>query len=148
MSESVIRPSTKLIKASYWTALLIAAAVFVWSRTGPPNVVYLLAVPAVMLVWTAARHIRRSFTRLSVGGGKLRFETGILSRATRTMEVRKVQDVRVDQTLAQRMLGTGDLSIETAGETSRWTIQNIDSPQKVADSILAAAHEQGKEQSA
>jgi uncharacterized membrane protein YdbT with pleckstrin-like domain len=62
------------------------------------------------------------------------------SRSTRTMEIHKVQDVRVDQSLTQRLLGTGNISIETAGETSRLTLVNIDRPQYVADRILEAAH--------
>jgi uncharacterized membrane protein YdbT with pleckstrin-like domain len=52
------------------------------------------------------------------------------------MELAKVQDVTVNQTLGQRLLGTGDLSLETAGETSRIVIQSIDRPQEAADHIL------------
>jgi len=48
----------------------------------------------------------------------------------------KVQDVRVDQRPFQRMFGVGDISIETAGETSRLTIPDVDRPQKIADEIL------------
>ena len=59
----------------------------------------------------------------------------------RNIVVTKVQDVRVEQTLAQRMFHVGDLSIETAGETSRLTISMIDSPQEVADHLLDASHE-------
>ena len=56
------------------------------------------------------------------------------------MEIKKVQDVRVDQTLGQRILGMGDISIETAGDSSRLTMRSIDRPQVVADQILDAAH--------
>jgi hypothetical protein len=34
----------------------------------------------------------------------------------------------------------GDISIETAGESSRLTMSGIDRPQVVADQILEAAH--------
>ena len=57
------------------------------------------------------------------------------------MEIKKVQDVRVDQSLGQRILGVGDISIETAGESSRLTMVSIDRPQAVADKILEAAHQ-------
>ncbi len=61
------------------------------------------------------------------------------------MELAKVQDVRVDQTLGQRMLNIGDLSLETAGETSRIVMQSIDRPQEAADHILelSRAHHPG-----
>jgi uncharacterized membrane protein YdbT with pleckstrin-like domain len=45
----------------------------------------------------------------------------------------------VDQRLAQRMFDVGDLSIETAGEASRLTIANVDSPQALADEIMNRA---------
>ena len=47
------------------------------------------------------------------------------------------------QSLAQRMGGIGDLSIETAGESSRLTFANIDGPQAIADSIIDASHRIG-----
>ena len=141
MPDTVVRPSAKLIKLTYWTAVILGIAVFAYSRTGVGEAVYLLAIPGLMVLWAGALHIQRAFKKLTIGSGKLRYEVGVLSRSTRTMEIRKVQDVRVDQALGQRILGVGNLSIETAGETSRWTIENIDRPQQVADEILAAAHE-------
>ena len=44
--------------------------------------------------------------------------------------------VRFDQTFGQRMIGTGDLSLETAGETSRIVMPSIDRPREVAEHIL------------
>ncbi len=44
------------------------------------------------------------------------------------------------QRLAQRVLSTGDISIESAGETSLLTIQNVDNPDRVTDAIMKAAH--------
>jgi hypothetical protein len=36
----------------------------------------------------------------------------------------------------QRMLGVGNLSLETSGEASRLTIEDVDNPQSLADEIL------------
>jgi len=44
--------------------------------------------------------------------------------------------VRVDQGMAQRLFGIGNLSIETAGESSRLTLHNVDSPQALADELM------------
>ena len=59
-----------------------------------------------------------------------------VSKSTRTIQISKVQDVRVDQTLTQRLLKIGNLSMETAGETSRLTVVNVDHPQDVADELI------------
>jgi len=140
MAELKIRPSAKLLMPLYAVAILLAIALEVYRKNGDPSLVYLHGISLFLLLWTAFKHIRLNFTTLTVSGGKLRFQSGVLSRSTRTMEIKKVQDVRVDQTLGQRMLGMGDISIETAGETSRLTMTSIDRPQAVADEILEAAH--------
>ena len=80
--------------------------------------------------------LRRQFTKTTVSGDRLRYEAGTFSKSTRTIQLSKLQDVRVDQNLMQRMFGVGDLSLETSGETSRLTIENVDSPQNVADELL------------
>ena len=142
MPDTIIRPSVKLIKLTYWLAILLAALVLAYSYvdSAPRGIVWLLLLPALVVVAAAAAHVSRRFTRLTVTGDRLRYESGILGKSTRTMELAKVQDVRVDQSLGQRMLNLGNLSIETAGETSRMTIGNIDRPNEVAERILEAAH--------
>jgi uncharacterized membrane protein YdbT with pleckstrin-like domain len=140
----VIRPSTKLLTIPYATAVVIAVGILVLHESASvkwqPYVYWLLVLPCVIALRTVGVNIQRRFTTLVVESPRLRYETGVLSRSTRNLELRKVQDVRSDQTLFQRILGIGDLSIETAGETSRLTIPNIDHPQRVAETILEAAH--------
>jgi membrane protein YdbS with pleckstrin-like domain len=104
----------------------------------------LLVIPLLLAVFAAARHLERRYTRLTVAGQRIRYESGILSKTTRTMDLHKLQDVRVDQTLGQRLLDIGDISLETAGETSRITMRNVDRPRQVADQILSAADQAGR----
>jgi uncharacterized membrane protein YdbT with pleckstrin-like domain len=135
----VVTPSTKLIKPFYALAALLVIVDYVYNSDRTPRQDWLLIFPAIIFLWALVRHLKLRFTRLSLRGDKLRYETGILSRSTRTMEVHKVQDVRVDQKLSQRLIGTGDISIETAGETSRLTMKSVDRPHGVADRLLEAA---------
>ena len=140
MPDEVIRPSLKLIKACYlMVVLLIVAAVIVHAMYLADRQPWLPAIAVVLLIWPVQRQIRRQFVKTTMGADRLRCETGFLSKSTRTIQLTKIQDVRVDQSLAQRILGIGDISIETAGETSRLTIVNIDNPQQVADRIMAAS---------
>jgi uncharacterized membrane protein YdbT with pleckstrin-like domain len=96
-------------------------------------------VLCILLLWAATRHIKRLAMKLTVSIDKLRFETGIFSKSTRTIQLGKVQDVRVDQSLKQRIVGVGTLAIETAGEASRLVIHDIDQPQVLADEIMRRA---------
>ena len=141
MADLIVRPSTKLVKPFYFVALLLAALIYLFNKQyDQTGLVWLYVLPGIIVLLTAIRQFELKFTKLTVSAGKLRYETGILSKSTRTMEIHKVQDVRVDQSLVQRMTGIGNISIETAGDSSRLTMRNIDGPQQVADRILEAAH--------
>jgi uncharacterized membrane protein YdbT with pleckstrin-like domain len=135
-----IHPSARLLKPFYWTAAIIAGVIFFFNNNNPgSNLEWLLIVPALIVVWTLFKHLKLRMTKLTVSPGKLRYETGMFSRSVRTMELAKVQDVRVDQTLMERMLGLGTIHVETAGEASGLTMAGVAQPQEVADYILEAA---------
>lgn len=144
MADVVIRPSLKFIRAGYaFTVLVIVAATVVHSiflKDQPP---WLSAMGVLLVLWPLERHLRRQFCKITIQGDKLRYESGVLSRSTRIIQLSKVQDVRVNQSLWQRIFDVGDASIETAGETSRLTVENIDRPQAVAEEIIDASRAHG-----
>lgn len=141
----VLRQSIKIIKLSYVLCLLLAVGIGVYLATAkdrPPHTEWTLLVPAALLFLTAVRHAKRRMVRMDVLGDRLRYQAGFLSKTTRTIELLKVQDVRVDQTVMQRMLGVGNLSLETAGMGSAIIMPSIDNPQTAADHILGLAKAQ------
>jgi len=134
-----LRPSIKLIKLVYLLSLAAAVAIagYLLSMGGRDDRLWsVLLLPAVAILFAAIRHLRRRLTKLIVLDDRLRYEAGLFSKTTRTIELAKVQDVRVDQTLGQRMLNIGNLSLETAGGASRIVMESIDRPQEAADHIL------------
>jgi uncharacterized membrane protein YdbT with pleckstrin-like domain len=149
MNDRVIRPSMKQVKAGYFlVVLVIVAAVvvhvqYLMPQEQPP---WLPGVAVLLLILPIRRHIRRQSMKVTITGDKLRYEAGLLSKTTRNIQLSKVQDVRVDQSFGQRILGVGDISIETSGESSRLEVDNIDQPQRVADEIIAASQEHGSAQ--
>jgi membrane protein YdbS with pleckstrin-like domain len=146
MHAMILRPSVKLVMTAYVLCILlaIAAGIYWYAAADEPPLrrEVPLAVPALLLLWTAIRHLKRRTSKLTISAGRIRYESGILSKTSRVMELAKVQDVRVDQSLGQRILNVGDLSLETAGETSRITMPPIDRPQEAADHILEMSRAQ------
>jgi len=139
----------KQVKAGYFlVVLVIVAAVVVHVEYLMPQgqVPWLPGVAVLLLILPIRRHIRRQSMKVTITGDKLRYEAGLLSKTTRNIQLSKVQDVRVDQSFGQRILGVGDISIETSGESSRLEVDNIDRPQTVADEIIAASQEHGSAQ--
>jgi uncharacterized membrane protein YdbT with pleckstrin-like domain len=144
MTDVIIRPTLKFIKTGYVVVVLLIAVAGYFAYQYP-DYPWLPAVAAVLLIWPIQRQLRRQVSKLVITGDKLRYEIGFLSKNTRTISLAKVQDVSVHQTLGQRLTNTGDLSIETAGESSRLTVRHIDRPQAIADQLheasVAAARE-------
>ena len=145
MTDIVIRPSMKFIKAGYVCALLVVCAAIVVNYTYVadhyPNqrYPYLPIVSLIVLLWPIKRHLQRQTVKLTVAGDKLRYETGLTSKTMRLIQLPKVQDVRVVQSFWQRIFGVGDISIETAGESSRLVVENLDRPRELAEQITDAS---------
>ena len=142
----LLRSSVKLIMVAYAFSGLLAIAVIALSFSEPAiaglSTYWLLVIPAAIVVVAGFKHLVRLATKLTITEDRVRYETGILGKSTRVMELSKVQDVRMDQRLGQRIIGVGNVSLETAGETSRIEMANVDNPQKVADHILELARVQ------
>ena len=140
--DIVIRPTTKFLRAGAIAASFVflgleIAYLALWASQYPRH--WVMAFPALVLLWPAAHWLRRQATRTVVTGDRLRYETGLAAKSTRTIQLSKFQDVRVEQRLMQRVFNVGDLSIETAGEASRLTLANVDDPHKLADEIMNRA---------
>jgi len=142
MSALTIQPTTKFLKAGAISAAIIFAAIealFMIYRRDDTVPSWVMILPVLIFLRPASRYIRWRFTKGTVSGDRLRYETGFASKSTRTIQLTKIQDVRVDQRLVQRLFNIGDLSIEAAGETSRLTIHNVDDPQTLADELMTRA---------
>src|SRR5580658_562149 len=141
-----VRQSLKAVKAAYLLCLLaeIALAGMWWYFT--PDVTFLAVapIPVVMAVFVVIRHIQRRMTKITISSDRLHYESGLLSKSTRTVELVKVQDVRVSQTLLQRVFNIGAVSLETAGSSSRIFMESVDQPQEVANHIMDMARAAGK----
>ena len=144
MSDLTIRPTAKYVKAGAILAAVAVAGLEImcwvsWNQAA--GGAWIMALPPLILLWPAWRAMKRTFVKTTITGDRLRYEVGMAAKSTRTIQLSKVQDVRVDQRLAQRLWKVGDLSIETAGETSRLVLHDVDNPQPLADEIMNRAQQ-------
>ena len=135
MAVMIVKPSSKPILPYYIiSGLVLMAAVYVIVSM---QYSYYWIAPALLIDFYAViKHISLLSTKLTIDGDNVHVDSGILTKERRSMPLRKLGDVHVEQSIMQRMMGLGDLSISAAGESTRHTIANIDSPQEVCDKIL------------
>ena len=152
--DLTIRPTAKFLKAATILVALIFLALeiayFAYWRQDERLTLLPLVLPVIFLM-PAYHWLRRAAIKVTIAGDRLKYETGFASKTTRTVQLTRLQDVRVDQSFAQRLFDIGDLSLETSGETSRLTIHDVDRPHAIADELLnrsqlgteGRGHEQG-----
>ncbi len=146
MQRMTIRPSAKMITLSYVVIILIViACVGLYYALFPEQSPLWLIAPALLLILPLrATIIRHLGARITLDDDRLIYEAGVMTKTTRTLDLKKVQDVRVTQRFGQRIIQTGDINVENAGETGTLLLQNVDNPQKIAHIILdAARHDPG-----
>ncbi|MCS7315531.1 MAG: PH domain-containing protein [Bryobacterales bacterium] len=139
MSGMTVRPTLKWVRLAYTVWFLIAFVLVLVCNNyweGKHLEWVALAVGALWLVWPFRLQIRRRMTKLIIEEDRLRLEEGLLSKTTRTLQLSKIQDITVRQTLVQRLWRLGDLSLETAADSGGLLIRNLDEPQALADQIM------------
>jgi uncharacterized membrane protein YdbT with pleckstrin-like domain len=85
----------------------------------------------ILLVW----YIRTRSERLTITTEELRYEQGILSKTHNEVRLSGIRSIRVKQSLFQRMFGTGDIDVFTAGDLPEVTIRGIPDPHEVRELV-------------
>ena len=133
-----IRPTLLFVKIGYSLATLgafLIVALFSYFTEMPAwfSVLLGLATFLVPLYF----HLRKKLIRYTLTDAKIEIDEGFISRTTRNVPLRTIQDVTIKATVWQRVLGFGDLVIENAGEKdSEIVLKDINSPRKHADILL------------
>jgi membrane protein YdbS with pleckstrin-like domain len=130
----------KTVWAAYGLAIVvILAGIWAYFQYEPDWPAWVPAILLIVLVPPVRMHSRRRLVTLRLHDDHLTIETGFFSRTRRTVDMAKIQDVTVSQTLGQRLLGVGNLMLESAGESGRIAIANLDSPRAIADVIIESS---------
>ena len=138
-----IRPTLMFVKIGYGLAalgalLLVAIISFISINTSLEisALVSVLAGLSLLLI-PAFYHLKQKLVRFTLTDSKIEIDEGFISKTTRNVPLRTIQDITVSASVPQRMLGFGNLIIENAGETGgKIVLKNINAPKKYADVLL------------
>lgn len=134
--EDVIRefrPHWRLLIIPFAWTLLFAAAVFLTWRYPPDASAFDWAVTAVAGIAFARLGlypvIAWWFTHYVLTNERLIRRSGILSRAGKEIPLENIVDLAFSQTILERILRSGDLLIESAGEQGQQRFGDIPDPE-------------------
>lgn len=121
------------------SALTVSLAVVVSSELSG-DIQRLAMIPLLLLVlvglgWFLGRYARWTTTTFVVTTDRLIHRAGVISRSGREIPLERLDDVSFHQTLIQRLLGAGDLLVESAGERGQQLFSSLPHPQRTQNAI-------------
>ena len=135
-----ISPTLVFVKAGYVAAavgaLFLVAIVSVFLPTVVSTGLAVLFGLMLFLI-PAFYHFKQKLVRYTLTDSKLELDTGLVSRTTRNVPIRRIQDVTVSANVLQRLLGFGDIVIDNASDLGgKAVLKNINSPKHYAEVLL------------
>jgi uncharacterized membrane protein YdbT with pleckstrin-like domain len=127
----LVGPAAALVVTVVASILLISVHGFLhdyglWVTTG-------LAV--VSLLWFAGRYWRWTTTEFIVTSDRLIRRDGIFAKNGKEIPLERLNDISYHQTAFERIIGTGDLMIESAGKSGQEVFPDLPKPGLVQNEI-------------
>jgi uncharacterized membrane protein YdbT with pleckstrin-like domain len=110
-----------IVGATSFGAALIPAG----RQQGIYRLVLLAVAVALLVVTVVVPLLRWRTTHYVVTTHRLLFREGILARRGRALGLSRITDVSYTQTLGERLLSSGTLTIETAGDSGATVLRHI-----------------------
>lgn len=143
--ESVLvelRPHWRVLLApAFWFVLTAGAVIASLQINDPPS----WLVPAVLLLALVfllglgvPPLVRRQFTLYVLTTERIVVRTGVLTRSSKEIPIESISNVVFDQRIIERLLGYGDVLLESSGETSTTRLQDVPDPEQFQSRIYSA----------
>lgn len=118
--------------------VVISGALTALVDAAPSWVAVLTAVAiAVAAVWLLGRYIRWTTTRLLLTTNRVIERRGVLSRVSREIPLLAITDIRCRRTIFERVIGSGDVILESAGRDSEEVFSDLPRPAEIQGAIYA-----------
>ena len=121
--------------------LLVIAAIVditVKSGTGIPHfrtIVTLVAI-AIAGLWLIVVWVRWQSTAYTLTDQRIKIESGVFGRSSKTIPIDRIQDCTTKQTLFGRMLGYGRVEVDAAGAQGAEVLDHLPSPGTFRDQVF------------
>jgi uncharacterized membrane protein YdbT with pleckstrin-like domain len=95
----------------------------------------------VYAVWVLMKFLDWRFTHFVVTSKRVVFRTGVLSKRGVEIPLTRINNINFSQGVIERMIGTGDLEIESAGRDGQSVFDNVRHPDGVQQEIYRMMEE-------
>ncbi len=120
-----------IVPSLFWTVVVIALIALSFALLeGAVAIAVCILVVAWRLV-AVPPFVRWRFTHFVLTTDRLITRSGVIAKQSKEIPLERINDVAFSQSILDRLLGAGDLLIESAGERGQGRIQNVRHPERV-----------------
>jgi membrane protein YdbS with pleckstrin-like domain len=132
-----LRPHWWYLSGPVAVVVVILAATIASLAAGAPKPlsVGLAVVLVIGLVWLLSRYAKWTTTSFVLTSHRLVHRTGVLAKAGREIPLDHINDISYHQSVFDRILGAGDLVIESAGERGQEVFPDLPKPGLIQNEI-------------
>jgi uncharacterized membrane protein YdbT with pleckstrin-like domain len=99
----------------------------------------MLLLGLVAALWTLVAWLIRLSSSLTLTNQRVIQEEGILRRKSNVIPVDRIQDISINQTVMGRLLGYGDIEIDTAGVVANEVFTYLPQPEELRDQLFVVS---------
>jgi membrane protein YdbS with pleckstrin-like domain len=100
-----------------------------------------LGLIVVSAIWLITRYLKWGTTNFVITSDRVIYRSGVVSKRGIEIPLERVNNVMISQTVVERLLRTGDLMIESGGETGQQRFTDIREPDRVKNLMHAMINE-------
>jgi uncharacterized membrane protein YdbT with pleckstrin-like domain len=123
------RPAAALL------AVVVVAIVTLSYHVPSPVKWSVLALLIICVVWLLARYAKWTTTNFTLTTDRIVHRTGVLTKHGREIPLDHLNDISYQQSFFERMVGIGDLLIESAGQRGQETFPDLPKPGIIQNEI-------------
>ncbi len=94
-----------------------------------------IAAIVVSAIWLLVRYLKWATTNFVITSDRIIFRNGIIAKSGIEIPLERVNNVLFNQSIFERMLGAGDLLIESGGESGQQRFTDVRRPERVKNLI-------------
>jgi len=102
-----------------------------------PSTYVCVALIALSALWLLVRYLRWATTNFVITSDRVIFRHGVIAKSGIEIPLERVNSVHFNQTIFERILGAGDLLIESGSEAGQQRFTDVKNPDRVQNLIHA-----------
>jgi len=142
-----LHPQERLVldlRPHWWTftpslaALVAAVAAGIWvlaATDNQPLRVVMAVVVLAILVWFVTRYVQWYTTELVLTTDRLIYRSGVIAKSGIEIPLDRINTIFFNQKIWERLIGVGDLMVESASATGAQHFDNMKQPSRIQNEI-------------